>query len=282
MGYIEKKNETTFNIFWECNQTCPFCSGYPKREFDLERDIFEKIRWLEEISLQGWEPTLSPHLFEIISFARVNGTKRINLITNGLKIADRTFSESIAGKIDCYHFAFMSHNPQKADILGWTQDTLKLKSKALLNLISLGEASKIRLVHIIQNENIQDLPNFPDFVNRYFPWVRLIEFKYIQYFGNKNNLLALPKYSDVREYLNKAFSRSGELWFSFLINGIPLCFLEEKFHLHTASYYNINDEKQMEQYSTVKLGKCQWCRYSDHCIWVRQDYILLQWDEEFR
>jgi pyruvate formate-lyase activating enzyme-like uncharacterized protein len=52
MGYIETKNLTTFNIYGECNQTCPFCSGYPKREFNLEKDILDKIKGLPEISLQ--------------------------------------------------------------------------------------------------------------------------------------------------------------------------------------------------------------------------------------
>lgn len=282
MWYIETKNNTTFNIYGECNQNCPFCSGYPKREFNLEKDIFDKIKWLSEISLQWWEPTLSPNLFEIIKFARENWTKFINIITNWLKIADFNFASKLVWNIDCYHFAFMSHKKNIADILWWTKNTLRDKSKWILNLIKLGEASKIRLVHIIQKDNLADLIEFPIFVDKFFPWIKLIEFKYIQYFWNKNNLGKIPKYTNSKDFLNKTFSTCENLWINFIINWIPLCFLEEKFHKYSASYYNDNWINRMKEYSTDKLEKCETCKYSSKCIWIRQDYILLNWRDEFK
>lgn len=282
MWYIEDKNSTTFNIFGECNQECPFCSGYPKREFNLEKDILSKIKWLREISLQWWEPTMSPFLFDIINYARNNWTEYINLITNGLKISDINFAKDISWKIDCYHFAFMSHKKEKADLLWWTNHTLSQKSRWILNLIKLWEASKIRLVHIIQKDNLEDLEEFPNFINKYFPWITLIEFKYIQYFWNKNNLWKIPKYTDSIDILNKTFFICESLGINFIVNWVPLCFLEERFHKNTASYYNDNSFDKMEEYSTIKLDKCIKCSYTSNCIWIRQDYILLNWDNEFR
>lgn len=281
MWYIENKNSTTFNIFWDCNQKCPFCSGYPKIDYKLEK-IKSQIRWLKEISLQWWEPTMSPFLFDILDFARNNWTEFINLITNWLKIADYDFALLLIWKIDCYHFAFMSHKKETSDILWGSDNTLTLKSKWILNLIKLWEASKIRLVHIIQNDNINYLEEFPLFVSKRFPWVKLIEFKYIQYFWNINNLWKIPKYFDVKSIINNTLEICSKLWINFIINWVPLCFLKEKFHKYSASYYNENSEEQMKNYSTIKLEKCETCEFSNHCIWVRQDYIMLNGDDEFR
>lgn len=281
MGYIETKNNTTFNIHGDCNQSCSFCSGYPKIQFKL-KDILLKVKWLEEISLQWWEPTMSPDLFEILKYARENWTKHINLITNWIKIADYDFALKLYWKIDCYHFAFMSHKKDLADKLGWTKNTLLQKSKAILNLIKLWEASKIRLVHIIQKDNLDDLIELPIFVNKYFPWVKFIEFKYIQYFWNKNNIWKIPKYTDSKEILNKTFLMCEKYNINFVINWVPLCFLKERFHKNTASYYNENDMKDMKDYSTIKFKKCDKCIYTKKCIWVRQDYIMLNWENEFR
>lgn len=281
MWYIENRNSTTFNIYGDCNQECPFCSGYPRIDFTFDM-LKKKVKWLQEISLQWGEPTLSPFLFELLDFARENGTEYINLITNGFKIAEKDFAEKIAGKIDCYHFAFMSHKKQKADILWWSSDTLLLKSKALLNLISLWEWRKIRIVHIIQRLNLEDLTLFPLFIHKYFPEVSLIEFKYIQHFWNKYNVLNIPLYSDSYKYINKTLELCEQLWIKFLINGIPLCFLEKRFHRSSYCYYNDNSVEQMKIYATQKFEKCQKCEDSKHCIGVRQDYVLLHWNEEFR
>lgn len=281
MWYIENKNSTNFNIYWDCNQKCLFCSWYPKIEFKID-NIKSKIKWLKEISLQWWEPTLSPFLFDILDFARLNGTKYINLITNWIKIADYDFAFKIAWKIDCYHFAFMSHKRKNADLLWWSENTLKLKSKWILNLIKLWQASKIRLIHIIQKDNINDLQELPLFILKRFPWVKLIEFKYIQYFWNKNNLWKIPKYTNTNNIINNTFKICKKLWINFIINWIPLCFLEEKFHKYSASYYNENNDDQMKIYSTVKLNKCNSCSYFKYCIGIRQDYIILNWNDEFK
>jgi hypothetical protein len=38
----------------------------------------------------------------------------------------------------------------------------------------------------------------------------------------------------------------------------------------------------MQEYSCEKLEKCATCKYSSKCIWIRQDYILLNWRDEFK
>jgi MoaA/NifB/PqqE/SkfB family radical SAM enzyme len=281
MWYIENRNNTTFNIYGDCNQVCPFCSWYPRIDFKLD-DLKNKIKWLKEISLQWWEPTMSPYLFDILFYARSNWTEYINLITNWLKIADYNFASKLAWNIDCYHFAFMSHKKDKANIFWWSDDALKLKSKWVLNLIKLWKASKIRLVHIIQNSNLDDLFEFVYFVKKRFPWVNLIEFKYIQYFWNKNNLWEIPFYKNSYKIMNRAFNLCDKLWIDFIINGVPLCYLDKKFHKKTASYYNKNNKEEMKEYSTIKLNKCIYCKYSKNCIGIRQDYIILNWDDEFK
>lgn len=282
MGYIENRNSSTFNIVEICNQDCPFCSWYPKIAIDLKK-LKQSIKWLPNISLQWWEPTISPYLFDIIHFARENGTDFINLITNGLKIGeDKDFAYKIAQNIDMFHFAFMSHKAEIADELWKSENTLKLKMSGIHNLIKAWAGKKIRIVHIIQNKNINDIVHFVYFIHKVFPEIWLIEFKYIQYFWNKNNLWNIPTYDESFERINKALKLCSKYGIDFLVNGIPLCKIDKNYYTKCASFHNNNSPEQMEIYATTKVEKCGTCKVSEKCIGIRKDYIMIHGDEEFR
>ena len=92
-----KKGWITLNR--ACNMRCKWCyakdTGY-KREDDMDFkmardlvDIYATLR-LRHITLIGGEPTLYPHLFDLLEYARTKNM-RCGFLSNGLKYEDKEF-----------------------------------------------------------------------------------------------------------------------------------------------------------------------------------------------
>jgi len=86
-----------FSITNDCNLNCPKCFTYnrPDKKYykspeDVRRitdHILARSGGVQLINLTGGEPTLHPHLLEIINVCRRSGIGRITINTNGLRIA---------------------------------------------------------------------------------------------------------------------------------------------------------------------------------------------------
>lgn len=106
-GHIETSNVGTFSggnqrptmamieITNRCNMSCPVCfadSGAAASDINLEA-VNSRINKLKSIAgaiplqISGGEPTLHPHLPEIIEYAISSGFRNIELITNGIRIS---------------------------------------------------------------------------------------------------------------------------------------------------------------------------------------------------
>ncbi len=91
-----------------CNLDCPICYVHNKNDdaYNMARADFEKIvahlqtdhgGELDIINLTGGEPTLHPHLFELIELARAHGIHRVTVCSNGVRLAkDEAFVEQLA------------------------------------------------------------------------------------------------------------------------------------------------------------------------------------------
>lgn len=87
-----------------CNLNCPVCFADSKGNFNLS---FEKVKEMidlyikcegepEALQISGGEPTLHPEIIKILEYAGKKGIKYPMLNTNGIKLADRDFAESIS------------------------------------------------------------------------------------------------------------------------------------------------------------------------------------------
>lgn len=80
-----------------CNLNCPVCFSDARQEADDVglADIIRRLDRLLELAgpiplqISGGEPTLHPHLPEVIEEARARGFKNLELVTNGLVIGSR-------------------------------------------------------------------------------------------------------------------------------------------------------------------------------------------------
>ncbi|OGS07471.1 MAG: hypothetical protein A2270_09395 [Elusimicrobia bacterium RIFOXYA12_FULL_51_18] len=87
-----------FYLLWRCNEDCLFCAkGKPPRNAKKEFTPVEACSIIKEkrkegydkLVLDGGEPTLYPALDRIIYIALEAGYKEINIVTNGVVLADK-------------------------------------------------------------------------------------------------------------------------------------------------------------------------------------------------
>jgi hypothetical protein len=99
----------TLQVFVGCNNACVFCAqrGTTRVDPDLAH-LTQSLQTLrsssDEVTFVGGEPTLSPHLLELVGEAARLGFKGIGLQTNGRVLADRSRFEALqrAGLTDIH------------------------------------------------------------------------------------------------------------------------------------------------------------------------------------
>jgi len=89
------------NITYECINKCVFCavSNRVRRDIPWPR-LSEMIRehrerGIDQLDLDGGEPTLHENLLDAIALAREEGYRQVNVTTNGRRLQDRDFAERL-------------------------------------------------------------------------------------------------------------------------------------------------------------------------------------------
>lgn len=89
------------NLTYVCNNHCVMCAvgGRPARHMDFERcaELLAEYsaRGARLLDYDGGEPTLHPHLLRLVSLAKETGYERVNVTTNGRRLASREFASRL-------------------------------------------------------------------------------------------------------------------------------------------------------------------------------------------
>lgn len=90
------------NATYRCNNRCTFCATGTRTQLDgnfaRQKEILAKYRKLgvRMLDIDGGEPTLHPHLFQLIEYARKIGYESLNVTTNGRMASYEAFAEKLA------------------------------------------------------------------------------------------------------------------------------------------------------------------------------------------
>lgn len=145
------------NLGYTCNIRCRFCyyqKSVEARRKDKDLSTDEAKRWLlyfrskgiEEIDLTGGEPTIRPDIFELASFCRDNGFKKICVITNGLRMSDPCFCEKLfAAGVNDVLFSVHGCNEEIHDALTGTKGSFEKIISAVKNSALLADKYAVRL-----------------------------------------------------------------------------------------------------------------------------------------
>jgi sulfatase maturation enzyme AslB (radical SAM superfamily) len=146
-----------------CNNKCLHCSIREKdsSKTDLNFILSSLKEKLEEnLALYGGDPTLRSDLPEIIRAARLDGYRRIKLLTNGRAFSDIQFLDQIM-KAGCnlFEITLWGSNPSLHDYLTQTSGSFWDTIRGLENLAGLADDRFVCIRVPACKENHSDLEN---------------------------------------------------------------------------------------------------------------------------
>ncbi|HTZ11839.1 MAG TPA: radical SAM protein [Candidatus Margulisiibacteriota bacterium] len=148
---------------FRCNADCMFCY-YKNRlkEPNLDPSLIKKDldfafrQGIREVDFSGGEPTIHPHLGELIGYAKKKGFEKVCIITNGIALANKDYYKSLVeAGLDETLFSVQGHDKDSHDHFVNVDDAFRRMMAALENAYRLGQ--EIRTNTVVHKKNHADL-----------------------------------------------------------------------------------------------------------------------------
>ncbi len=280
-------------VWYNCNESCFFCSAEVKDRkhinystLQILKIIHEKRKDNNEVEFIGWEVLIRKDAILLFQFCKKLGYKKISIETNGTKLADFSFFESIlqAGVTNLV-MSIHGSSPEINDMHTWLKKSFQMKQEALENASILSEKYEFEMFtnYVVTLKNIEDVPRFIGYIQKY---------TYL-----KNYIFAfcrpLPLYEETYgEYLvpfsllKKVFD-SLPLDKKIRIQYLPYCVLDpEKNEVFQEGFFKwkkqsttridwdgkIRSLENAIQDHTLYFHECESCKYKNSCRWVWAEY----------
>ena len=150
-------------LTYRCQNRCVFCyASSPRATDELSTEQFKKIIWkifyearCPTLSFTGGEPTLREDLPELIEYAKSLGEDkkrmRVNLITNGIKCADKDYVKALAkAGLDSAQVSLEAGSPEVHDVITGNKGSFNKTVKGVKNFREAG-------IHVHTNTTICSL-----------------------------------------------------------------------------------------------------------------------------
>lgn len=273
------------HLFRRCNQRCAFCS-YPAGAGEEAAASLKD--WLRELAamppglvqISGGEPLLAPagDLRLLLAAVKKLG-RRAELQTNALAAAGMKAGE-LAGLVRALNAADGYFNVNfPADTAGLdysitgTRGAFSKRFAGVGRLLAAG--ARVRLTHVISSLNYRRLPQFAAFAVKKLKGVSWAQFSYIKGIGRGADPRFLPRYADVRPFLESALLVCERNGLRCEVDHIPPCFL--------GGFYRLNvDIVKMKEgvpgphlEEKAHVPECGGCRFLAVCPGPRKDYIAV-------
>lgn len=251
--FSKSRSITKRGVLWlgqTCNLSCFFCyfaeriadKNHPEHAFmDIEKakKICHTLRFVygnRAIDIQGGEPTIYPHIFELVAYCHEIGLEP-TLITNGIVLANEELCQKYkdAGVKD---FLVSIHG------LGETYDTVvgmkggnKKQMKALHNLQKL--EIPFRLNCTMTKEVVGEIEDVARLaIETGALVVNFIAFNPFadQQEKNLRSTENVSRYSEIKKHLTVAIDMLEESHIETNVRYLPMCMAEER---HLKNFYNM-------------------------------------------
>ncbi len=138
------------NVGYSCNERCKFCYYIQTvKDRDKEKDLstdeakhrisYIRRQGIETLEFTGGEPTIRPDLPQLIEYAHSLGFKSLSMITNGLRTADKAYTEDLVHRgLDDFLISIHGHNAEVHDRLTEVPGSFDRAVQTIKNLIPLG------------------------------------------------------------------------------------------------------------------------------------------------
>jgi sulfatase maturation enzyme AslB (radical SAM superfamily) len=296
-GEVKGGDTSRVGIIYRCNQWCSFCN---LADMDVKMPV-EKVRAAikrarergsTEIILTGGEPTLSPHVFDHVAYAKELGFTDICIQTNAVRIARSDIAERLRA-VGLTKAQVSLHGPDAAvsDRLTQAPGTHAKTVEGIGKLLEQGVT--ILVNHLIFKQNYHLLVPFVEFAKE--RWGRYASRVVLQFRSAKHEFNTdedarenIPLYAEFTKPLLEAIALAKRYGFgtSHVLDpvGVPsLCVLGSH-GVDVDALIARDDHPAHHAWESdwfTRIEACRTCGVSAVCQGVRKDYVQLYGESEF-
>jgi MoaA/NifB/PqqE/SkfB family radical SAM enzyme len=235
----------------DCQQHCRFCSNPPS---GLERTLEEDKRLVDDfrargyqgVILTGGEPTLVPHLADLIRHCVASGVEP-RMITNGQKIADENYlGELYAAGLRIIHASLHSHRPEVHDFITDKRGAWQHIVTAMAHCAEL-DGMSLRVNTVLNRHNADHLDQVMQFLVDGFANVHHVIFNGLDPSNERcdENRDVYYALRDIELSLARAMRVLDRAGVSFRVERVPLCYMLEYAHCSTETRKLVKQEERM-------------------------------------
>jgi cyclic pyranopterin phosphate synthase len=276
------------HLFRKCNQKCVFCS-YPQEE-GAEENVSLKD-WLKEVAgmppglvqISGGEPLLAPaaELCALLAAVKKLG-RSAELQTNALAVSGMR-TENLSKIIKALNAAngyfnvnFPAATAALDNKITKTRGAFKKRLAGVSRLIRAG--ARVRLTHVISSLNYRELPGFAAFAVKNLKGAAWLQFSYIKGIGRAGGSVFLPRYAEVKPYLERALFLCEKNGLHCEVDHIPPCFLGGFYRLNVDMAKMRDGAAGPHLEEKAHVPACRGCKFYELCPGPRKDYIAVHGD----
>lgn len=253
-------------VGFSCNARCRFCYYRESlrngrvRDFttnEVKRRLREGRRLgKNQVDFSGGEPTIRKDIFEIISYARKIGYKKVCIITNGLRTYDKKFAGKLvdAGLNDVL---LSLHSPieEEHDWLTQVKGSWKKLIKSLENFSKTG--IEYRVNSTISDVNSDKLDLFFKVIKPYNPYAyNLLVLNPTQESEvKKGDALRIADYNVIGKRISDAIKKHKKDFRIINVRWIPFCMVKGcEEHVRTR-WQKLYEDREWDPYLNIKYNK---------------------------
>jgi MoaA/NifB/PqqE/SkfB family radical SAM enzyme len=280
---FEKHNMYVVRLMRDCNNHCEFCMVKdeilqarlkpPKSFEELTAEIIQNEPPGGWIDFFGGEPTLYPHLVEVIQFAREK-KYTCSIATNGRRFSDLKFTQKLAAlRVAEIRSTLLGHTPALHNFLSGSAATSYHQTiQGFQNIIQCDIPLQVNIVILKQNH--QYLTQITDLLIGL--GVNNIKYSVLIRAGICPSFAV--RHSLVRNHLYQAISRAERAKIQTIsIEKAPIC-LFPRYQQYFISETDTAADCKMPKH----LTSCHNCALSDQCFGPDSGYLDLFGSQEFR
>lgn len=277
-------HSTGIKLTFKCNNKCIFCYDNTRRKTikdkPLDRVKSEVIRLknmgVSLIALRGSEPTVYPHILELIRFIKKQGLN-FRLSTNArlfyYEEVTKTFVQNGLAEV---YISLHSSKAEVHDNLTRVTGSFKQTCNGIKNLLKYGV--QVETNTTILRQNVEHLEEIAQFLSNEFNRLYRARFSFLYHLGVGADIeawrLIMPSLSETKNNLTKAMDvLRGNNIYSF-IEKLPVCGAPKYFQDFKPEDYVIRANK--------KPLACSSCRYyyDAYCVGISPVYLELYGDSD--
>ncbi len=277
------------NVSYRCNNNCRFCSVADRERKDAP--LSELVASLEQayergvrnLDLDGGEPTLYPHLFELLDAALETGYNRVTITSNGRRFNEPEFLDRLAGYPLDILVSLHGAEAEIHDSLVRVPGAWKQTVAGIVRVRKRFERVGVNMT--VVSDNVEQIPAMGRLAARL--GADTFNIQYYTPFGHIDAAFAADPWETAQQ-VRKTIDNSPESLKIHVVN-LPFCLLEgyESYALQdfyktvrtmrfvTGEHVNLADYLAERRF---KNGLCDNCRYDSLCqgFW---DYSPLEEQE---